>query len=236
MVKCEGSMKPAAEFGIMARLERLTWVAALGFALLAAFLLFSRPQQPQSHPRVPWRVLHSHYRLCARAHGEGVACGTGVAIGPRRVLTAWHVVQEGDSYEVDMFDEDGAEVRTIQLRLLASDPPNDLALMETIDGEDLPFYDELDMGSFDVGEWGYVVGAAQSTVPFNVYFGVFASKHGPRPCPTASQIATQVPPGQSGGGVYNARTHQLVGILVRSRDGFSLFVPARDVERFILAH
>lgn len=41
-------------------------------------------------------------------------------------------------------------------------------------------------------------------------------------------------PGSSGGGIFDAKTGQLIGVLVRGySDTFSFFVPARDINRFL---
>lgn len=183
--------------------------------------------------RVPKTVLYSHYRVVVKLGDNIVTCGTGVAIGQRKLLTAAHVVEPGQQFEIDIFDDNGKEIRTISCRLIAKDcdPVVDLALVETT--EDLPVYNELDLDDFDVGSWGYIVGCAHATVPYNVFVGIFSSKYGPNKLSLLSQMAITVAPGQSGGGVYRADSHKLVGILVRGREGYSLFVPSRTIQKFL---
>lgn len=158
-----------------------------------------------------------------------MSCGTGIAIGQRLLLTALHVVDGGETFDIDLFDEEGREIKTISAHLVSTGGSLecDIALLAV--DEDLPVYNDLEIGDFNVGEWGYVIGCAHATCPYNVYVGIFASKH--RLCNFGEfyQIAVTVPPGESGGGVYNAKTHKLVGVCVRSKEGFTLFVPIKAV-------
>lgn len=205
------------------------WAAAIALAASALFLM--RPKN-LPHPRIPKETLFCQYRIIAKHDGRNMDCGTAVAIRSRQILTARHVIEEGDSYELDLFDEDGNEIRTIPVRLIATGEKMglDLALLEA--DEDLPSLD-LSLDDFDVGAWGYVVGCAHATCPYNVYVGVFASKRGPPRYPGLSQIAVTVPPGESGGGVYSIESHHLVGICIGSREGFTLFVPAKMIRKFL---
>lgn len=202
--------------------------------LLIVAIFFHAHKARPNYPRIPEQILYSHYRLVAKVGDKNVCCGTGIGIGPRRILTAEHVVREGTTFELDFFDNDGNEIKTIGLHLIGKSFEEDLALLET--NEDLPYYNELDThGSFEVGAWGYIVGAAHATAPYNTYLGVFASKCGPTKFPHLWQIAVAVPPGESGGGVYNAETNKLVGVCTRSREGFTLFVNIQTVENFLLS-
>lgn len=198
-------------------------------AICLLIVILMRPEKP--HQKVPKSILYSHYRIVAKVDGEGVACGTGIAISSRRILTAAHVIEDGTTYELDMFEEDGKELRTIPLHLIKTAPKDDLALLEA--DEDLPYWNDLDLGDYSVGSWGYVVGAAHGTVPYNAYFGVFASKHGPWKIPTCGQMALTVPPGESGGGVYSTETNQLVGVFIRSKEGLAFFVQAKMISEFL---
>lgn len=201
------------------------WVAACALAAIVCLAL-----RRDGALKIPHQVLYSHYRIVAKVAGDGVNCGTGVAISKREILTASHVVEEGETFELDIFDADGQEIKTIPLRFKTADKSLDLALLES--DEDLPIYNDLDPGEFEIGSHGYVVGCSHATVPFNVYVGVFASKHGPNRFCFMGQIAITSPPGVSGGGVYND-SHKLVGILLRSREGFSFFLKIKDVLGFL---
>lgn len=196
-------------------------------------------------PQIPKNVLYSSYRICLRGTVGGVSSigiiGSAVGIDKHTLLTAAHLetpaqmlhLDPGYTYMVDVFDEDGIEVRlfdaTMTKKILLA-TGNDLAIL-TIK-EDLPHYVKFDPDvKTDVGDWVYTIGAQSGQSPYNVGWGQVASKMHEE-FHDLWQTSLAVSGGNSGGGVFDARTNKLIGIMVRGQQ-LSLFVPNNLVTEFL---
>lgn len=144
--------------------------------------------------------------------------------GPGRarsyVLTAWHILQEeveGAFFEIDLY-EDGQPLRTERGRLVAHDARLDLALVEVDSAQPHRFLANLP--------------ARQDTKGLHIFTPIYAigCPLGYPPLPTSGELTSRdkvldgnhywmvnAPTifGNSGGGIYTAQSHLLIGVLSR---------------------
>lgn len=187
---------------------------------------------------IPKDIVLDQYRISSylvdsvTGSKQLVGMGSAVGIDKRRVITANHVVENPELYYVlDMFNNDGILSKHLDLRLVRRGFA-DFALLET--SEDLPHYLKPNqIGSskeLQVGDPVYKVGAKFGKSPYDINIGYIANK-GDEEFPKLWQTSIPVAGGDSGGGIYDARTHKLVGIAVMTLGNeLSLIVP---IEAFI---
>lgn len=196
-------------------------------------------------PQIPKNVLFSSYRICLRGTSNGVysigIIGSAVGISKHTLLTAAHLetpvqmlhLDPGYTYMVDVFDEDGIELHLFDATMtkkILQPTGQDLAILEI--KEELPHYVKFDPSvKTDVGDWVYTIGAQSGQSPFNVGWGQVASKMHEE-FHDLWQTSVSVSGGNSGGGVFDARTNKLIGIMVRGQQ-LSLFVPNNLVAEFL---
>lgn len=172
--------------------------------------------------------------------------GSGVFVGPRTILTAFHVITrdaEDDGEDVRFEAKIEVEVHrnvngieaTIWLpcRVAKHDSNFDLALLVTDD--DLPFVAPIAQKMPEIGSAVFIVGSPAGASPTTASFGYLASRGGTGPdeLPFLAESSASCFFGNSGGGVWNANTGELIGVLVRVRmspfagvaPNGSLFVP-----------
>lgn len=204
----------------------------LGLILLAASAIAEEFIQA-----IPLKQVYSHYRITIFRHERQIGSGSGVAISPRRILTAGHVAIgfPGVTYHCDLFSDAGRFQRSIPLHIVATNGPasaaDDLGLLEA--DEDLPYCIDMKYGTAEIGEFIYIIGAAYGTSPQHVSVGRYTERDNPE-VPGLSAAFVILAPGNSGGGVFNFR-HELMGILVQGETGttYSLFVPVNRIQTFL---
>lgn len=145
-------------------------------------------------------------------------------VGPGRarsyVLTAWHILQEeleGALFEIDLY-EDGQQLPVERGRLVAHDPRLDLALVE-IDSKqphrflaNLP--DRQDMKDMRVFTPIYAIGCPLGYPPLPTS-GELTSRDKLLDGNHYWMVNAPTIFGNSGGGIYTAQTHLLIGVLSR---------------------
>jgi len=169
----------------------------------------------------------------------GVSSGSGVIISPDGfIVTNNHVVQNGEKFEVTLFNH-----REYEAKLIGTDPSTDLALLK-IKEKNLPFLKSGNSDSLQVGEWVLAVGN-----PFNlestVTAGIVSAKgrnidilEGDYSIESFIQTDAAVNPGNSGGALVNTNG-ELVGIntaiITRSGryEGYSFAIPSDLVQKVI---
>ncbi|MBX3471824.1 MAG: trypsin-like peptidase domain-containing protein [Planctomycetes bacterium] len=146
------------------------------------------------------------------------------ATGPGRarsyVLTAWHILQkeaEGALLEVDIY-EDGQALRTDRGRVVAHDRRLDLALVEVDSPQphrhlaSLP--DRVEMTGMRVFTPIYAIGCPLGYPPLPTS-GELTSRDKVLDGNHYWMVNAPTIFGNSGGGIYTAHTHQLIGVLSR---------------------
>src|SRR5690606_13756983 len=145
-------------------------------------------------------------------------------VGPGRarsyVLTAWHILQEeaeGAFFEVDLY-EDGQPLRTERGRLVAHDAKLDLALVEVDSRQPHRFLANLparqDMGELRVFTPIYAIGCPLGYPPLPTS-GELTSRDKVLDGNHYCMVNAPTIFGNSGGGIYTAHTHLLIGVLSR---------------------
>lgn len=145
-------------------------------------------------------------------------------IGPGRarsyVLTAWHILQEeaeGAFFEVDLY-EDGQPLRTERGRLVAHDAKLDLALVEVDAKQPHRFLANLpareDMADMRVFTPIYAIGCPLGYPPLPTS-GELTSRDKVLDGNHYWMVNAPTIFGNSGGGIYTAQTHLLIGVLSR---------------------
>ena len=145
------------------------------------------------------------------ASGKEVAQGSGVVIGPGRVVTNHHVIAGASKIEVRQ-----GETRW-PATAEAVDPKHDLAIL-AIEGFDRPRVSMRASTALSVGERVYAVGAPRG-LELTLSDGLISALRRDKPEKTAAGelgpaiIQTSVPisPGSSGGGLFDAQG-RLIGI------------------------
>ena len=186
------------------------------------------------------RVTPAIVNIIASRNGERRSNGSGVIIDESGyIITNNHVVNVGGSFEVTTNDK-----RTYSANLIGADPTTDLALLKVNADQDLPTIEFGDSDNVQVGEWVLAVGN-----PFNltstVTLGIISAKArninilpGEYSVESFLQTDAVVNPGNSGGGLVNARG-DLIGINAAiltetgSYEGYSFAIPANLVRKVI---
>lgn len=171
--------------------------------------------------------------------GYRLSSGSGVIISTDGyIITNNHVIEDGYSFEVTLFDK-----RILNARLIGTDPSTDLALIK-VNARDLR---PMNYGNSDfvkVGEWVLAVGN-----PFNltstVTAGIVSSKarninilRGAYSIESFIQTDAVVNPGNSGGALVNSRG-ELIGINTAilsesgGYEGYSFAIPSNLVRKVI---
>jgi S1-C subfamily serine protease len=163
-------------------------------------------------------------RVRARACGR-LATASGVAVGPRLLVTNRHVVEGAEVLELNHWD--GASARARPLGVAVAD---DLALVRV--STRLPAVARL--APVDVGERaevlvvGYPEGGRQTVQPGEVI--EYARLRSPAGASPVIRMAVDIAPGNSGGAVVD-RTGALAGIVfgVETETGHGLAIPASAI-------
>ncbi len=160
--------------------------------------------------------------------------GSGIAIGPDRVLTAAHVVASGGTIELT------AGGAAVAATLLAYDPARDLALVRPVDPLDhIP--PRPVSGSLAVDDTGTIVGASRSgDLPATVELVTIIEMDDVRSTTRSQRRGYRVDaatgPGDSGSGLYD-EAGRLVGLVfaVSSADDDRTWVTAAsEIEAFLV--
>ncbi len=139
------------------------------------------------------------------------ALGSGILIGPSRVLTAAHVVAGAGSVSVEVGSS--SAVGTVR----GYDWKRDLALIDVQEILPLPIQGPVNFGVLGVGDEGHLVGGATSgSIPFTVLDRTIIETDDVR-SPTRSRRAGYIidaptQQGDSGAGIYNS-AGKLVGMV-----------------------
>ncbi|HMO38994.1 MAG TPA: trypsin-like peptidase domain-containing protein [Saprospiraceae bacterium] len=169
--------------------------------------------------------------------GYRVASGSGVVITTDGyIVTNYHVVQEGQRFEVALPDK-----RSLPARVVGVDESTDLALLR-VAAEGLPALALGDSDQLEVGEWVLAVGS-----PFDLYStvtaGIVSAKarninilQGIYAIESFIQTDAVVNPGNSGGALVNTQG-ELVGINTAiisesgGYEGYSFAIPVNLVKK-----
>jgi S1-C subfamily serine protease len=171
--------------------------------------------------------------------GYRVSSGSGVIISTDGyIITNHHVIEDGATYEVSMFDK-----RKLEAELIGSDPTTDLALLK-VDTRGLKPVLYGDSDQVEVGQWVLAVGN-----PFNlsstVTAGIVSAKarninilRGSYSIESFIQTDAVVNPGNSGGALVNEQG-ELIGINTAiisesgGYEGYSFAIPANLVRKVV---
>lgn len=201
----------------------------------------------------PKEIVFSQYRVCISLEIEhkghdfvvSQAMGTAIAIGKKKLITAAHgemIVHKGVppgfgdiKYSIQLFNDEGFMVHsvtaTVKNKIFDEVSGMDLVVLEVAD--DLPHCVELDAAvKIDVTDWVYVVGAAFGASPYNITWGQLSAKWSDE-APLQWQSSAAAVTGNSGGGVYCAKTNKLIGLVVRGGGPISFFIPANVIASFV---
>jgi S1-C subfamily serine protease len=165
---------------------------------------------------------------------DGVATGSGFAIGDRRVVTNHHVVADAEEVTVR------SRGRRVRARVVGSDPSTDLALLrvrprQARSVEALPLGDS---GEVRPGDAAVVIGnplGLARTLTAGVVSATDRRIDAPDGFPIRDAIQTDaaVNPGNSGGPVLDARG-RVIGVISQGRsDGIAFAVPVDTLERVV---
>jgi Do/DeqQ family serine protease len=173
------------------------------------------------------------------ASGYRVSSGSGVIISSDGyIITNHHVVEDGSTFEVTMYDR-----RKLEAELIGSDPTTDLALLK-IQARGLRTVPYGDSDQVEVGQWVLAVGN-----PFNltstVTAGIVSAKarninilRQAYSIESFIQTDAVVNPGNSGGALVN-EAGELIGINTAiisesgGYEGYSFAIPANLVRKVI---
>ncbi|MEQ8704390.1 MAG: trypsin-like peptidase domain-containing protein [Phaeodactylibacter sp.] len=173
------------------------------------------------------------------ASGYRVSSGSGVIIAKDGyIITNHHVIEDGATYEVTMYDK-----RKLEAELIGSDPTTDLALLK-VDARGLKPVLYGDSDQVEVGQWVLAVGN-----PFNlsstVTAGIVSAKarninilRGSYSIESFIQTDAVVNPGNSGGALVNEQG-ELIGINTAiisesgGYEGYSFAIPSNLVRKVV---
>lgn len=162
------------------------------------------------------------------------AFGSGILVGPGRVLTAAHVVAGAGSVAVEV----GASSAEGTVR--GYDWQRDLAVVDIQETLPLSIHGPVNFGVLDVGDEGQIVGAATSgSLPFTVLDRTIIETDDVR-SPTRSRRAGYIidaptQQGDSGAGIYSS-DGKLVGIVFAASsesDRRSFVTSASEISNFL---
>jgi S1-C subfamily serine protease len=166
------------------------------------------------------------------SEGDGVATGTGFAIGGGRIVTNHHVVAGADEVVVHR------RGRRVRVRVLGSDPATDLAVLRMRAAE-ADRLETLPLGrSSEVrpGDTAVAIGnpfGLRRSVTAGVVSAVGRNIDAPDGSPIRDAIQTDaaINPGNSGGPLLDA-DGQVIGVLSQGRgDGIAFAVPVDTLRR-----
>ena len=162
------------------------------------------------------------------AQGNPLGTGSGVLVGPNRVITNWHVVEHGSAYIVRRKDTN------YKAALVSDRRDRDLALLGVQDLE-VPGVQLARGTNLKVGQAVYAIGAP-SGLELTLTSGLIS---GLRPVEGGQLIQTSaaISPGSSGGGLFNEKS-ELVGITTlkltgSSQEGLGFAVPTEWVNQLL---
>lgn len=164
--------------------------------------------------------------------------GSGVIISPDGyIITNNHVIEGSEALSVTLNDN-----KTLEAKIIGSDPKTDIALLKIETDEDLPYTTFGDSDTVKIGEWVLAVGN-----PFNltstVTAGIISAKSrdlsgNANSSQSFLQTDAAVNPGNSGGALVNANG-ELIGINTAitsqtgSYVGYSFAVPSNIAKKVI---
>ena len=165
-------------------------------------------------------------------HDDGVATGTGFAIGRRRIVTNHHVVAGAELVAVRL------RGRRVRARVVGSDASSDLAILR------LPRVHARRLGTLPLGSSGDVRPGDTAVAIGNPYglartltAGVVSAVRRRITAPDGSRIANAIQtdaainPGNSGGPLLDANG-RVIGVLAQARgDGIAFAVPVDRLKR-----
>jgi S1-C subfamily serine protease len=166
--------------------------------------------------------------------GDGVATGSGFAIGAARIVTNHHVVAGAEEVAVRL------RGRRVRARVIGSDPSTDLAAVRVRPAqaarlEALPLGESRDLRPGDPAlAIGNPFGLAR-TLTVGVVSAVGRRIDAPDGSPIRDAIQTDaaINPGNSGGPLLDARG-RVIGVIAQGRgDGLAFAVPADTLDRVL---
>jgi hypothetical protein len=219
--------------------------------LALALLVIIQTAHASNMQEVPHKVIICSYRVsvCVSQTKDGLtlhageARATAIAFDKHRLLSAGHLTLLNKmfppdfdiGYTIQVFDDDGILKEEIPAKMTKSvliKSGLDLCMIET--EKELPNVTNIDWcNKINVGDWLYTVGAKQGWSPFNIAWGQLSSKKAEF-FPDLWQTSVVTAGGNSGGPVYTAKNHKLIGIMTRGMD-VSSFVPLAAIHKFICA-
>jgi serine protease Do len=173
------------------------------------------------------------------ASGYRISSGSGVIISSDGyIITNDHVIEDGSSYEVSMYDR-----RKLKAKVIGTDPTTDLALIK-VQARGLRPIPYGDSDQIEVGQWVLAVGN-----PFNlsstVTAGIVSAKarninilQGSYAIESFVQTDAVVNPGNSGGALVNEQG-ELIGINTAiisesgGYEGYSFAIPSNLVRKVV---
>jgi S1-C subfamily serine protease len=187
--------------------------------------------QPLLENRDPSRMWHELVGPVVQLAGDSTV-GSGVLLESHRrtegegwvtyLLTSWHVVRDiygsvdrvTEPVPVRMYEADGA-VRDERAKMVVYDVPLDLALLEMELDEPVPHGARLaprdKLGKLQIFDSIYAVGCPLGNDPIPTVGEIAATNHRVDG-QSYWMISAPTYIGNSGGGIFDARTHELVGI------------------------
>jgi len=205
--------------------------------VVCAALLFGQAQftdHPKAErdrfPSIPQKLIHSSVKI-NRMRGNG----SGVYLGNRWILTAYHVVKGAGPIRAHFSTSEHKASVEIDCKIVHVDKSWDLALLEV---EDVPYFARgarLGKDNPVVGDPLIIIGAPVGVSDKTATVGFFAGSKG-----QWWQTSNAVFFGNSGGGVYSANDERLVGICVKGigsmfsmAPNIALIVPLPEIKRFL---
>lgn len=157
---------------------------------------------------------------------KGVSMGTGWPVTSKHVVTNFHVVRDGDQFELITTDK-----RKIPAKLLIRDAVNDLAILEVTSEDELPPALPLAKSRPKIGAQTFTIGFPypdlMGTAP-KLTTGFINSLSGLRDDPRTYQISVPVQPGNSGGPLLNMNG-EVIGIVTSKLNAMLMFKWTGDV-------
>lgn len=172
-----------------------------------------------------------------------VGLGSGFIIDPAGfVVTNHHVVAGETALTVTRFVKEAGGLRRVRhevVRLVASDPNADLALLKVEDAQGVERFDTVPVGDSQSLEEGQGVFAIGSPLGLDrtVSQGIVSSRHRLVDGMLYIQTTTQINPGNSGGPLFNLRG-EVVGVnnmkaMAVGVEGLSFAIPAATLKSFL---
>jgi serine protease Do len=169
--------------------------------------------------------------------------GSGFIVHPAGyVVTNHHVVAGETELSVTRFVRDGAgleRVRHQRIRIVATDPQVDLALLKIEDGKDGELFPTVPLGESQTLEEGQNVFAIGSPLGLDrtVSQGIVSSRNRLVDGLLYIQTTTQINPGNSGGPLFNLRG-EVVGVnnmkaMAVGVEGLNFAIPATVLKNFL---